>query len=83
MADVEIGTVIDFFSKVMVAGVTLSGTLKVGEKLHFKGHTTDFEMVVSSMQINNADVQTAKPADDIGIKVTDRVRHGDKVYRVD
>lgn len=83
MTEVEIGTVIDFFSKVMAAGVTLTGNLKVGDKVHFKGHTTDLEMVISSMQINNADVQMGKPGDDIGIKVSDRVRRGDKIYKVD
>lgn len=82
MPEVEIGHISDFFAKPVVAGITLTGTLKVGDKIHIKGHTTDLELVVSSMQIHNANVTEAKADDAIGIKVTDRVRAGDKVYKV-
>jgi selenocysteine-specific translation elongation factor len=82
MPEVEIGNVTDFFAHPVVAGITLSGPLKVGEKIHIKGHTTDLEVAVDSMQINNADVQTAKAGDAIGVKVSDRVRRGDIVYKV-
>jgi selenocysteine-specific translation elongation factor len=82
MPEVEIGHISDFFAKPVVAGITLNGTLKVGDKIHIKGHTTDVELVVSSMQINNASVPEAKAGDGVGIKVPDRVRPGDKVYKV-
>lgn len=82
MPEVEIGTISDFFAKPVVAGIQLSQTLKVGDKLHIKGHTTDMELIVSSMQIHNANVQEAKADDSVGIKVPDRVRRGDKVYKV-
>ena len=82
MPEVEIGHVSDFFARPVVAGITLTGTLKVGDKIHIKGHTTDLEMIVDSMQINNLNVTEAKAADAIGVKVTDRVRAGDKVYKV-
>jgi putative protease len=82
MPEVEVGTVIDFFAKVMAAGVSLSDRLSVGDRVHIKGHTTDLEMVVSSMQVNNVDVKEGKAGDDVGIKVPDRVRRGDKVYKV-
>lgn len=81
MPEVEIGKVSDFFSKPVVAGITLTGTLKIGDKIHIKGHTTDLELTVSSMQVNNVNVSEAKADDGIGIKVTDRVRPGDTVYR--
>jgi translation elongation factor EF-1alpha len=82
MPEVEIGHVSDFFARPVVAGITLSGTLKVGDKIHIKGHTTDLEFVVESMQIDNANVTEGKPGDAIGIKVTDRVRAGDHIYKV-
>jgi len=82
MAEVEIGQVSDFFARPVVAGITLSGSLKVGDKVHIKGHTTDIEFVVESMQVNNANVTEGKAGDAIGIKVTDRVRAGDHVYKV-
>jgi translation elongation factor EF-Tu-like GTPase len=82
MPEVEIGHVRDFFARPVVAGITLTGTLKVGDKIHIKGHTTDLEMTVDSMQIDNANVTEGKSGDAIGVKVTDRVRAGDKVYKV-
>ncbi len=82
MPEKEIGTVSDFFSRPVVAGVSLTDTLKVGDNLHIKGHTTDLQMTVSSMQIDNKVVNEAKAGDSVGIKVPDRVRRGDQVYRV-
>lgn len=82
MAEVEIGMIADFFSRPVVAAIVLTGELKVGDKIHIKGHTTDMEVAVNSMQINNQNVSEAKAGDAIGIKVTDKVRHGDKVYKI-
>jgi len=82
MSEEMIGTVEDFFAHPVVAGIELTGTLKVGDKIHIKGHTTDLEMTVGSMQIDNAAVTEAKAGDSIGVKVSDRVRDGDKVYKV-
>jgi selenocysteine-specific translation elongation factor len=82
MPEVEIGQVSDFFAKPVVAGITLTGTLKIGDKIHIKGHTTDLEFTVSSMQVNNANVTEAKAGDGVGIKLPDRVRPGDKVYKI-
>jgi selenocysteine-specific translation elongation factor len=82
MPEEEIGRVSDFFARPVVAGIELSGTLKVGDKIHIKGHTTDMELIVDSMQINNADVQEARAGDSVGVKVSERVRRGDTIYRV-
>jgi putative protease len=82
MAEEEIGKVMDFFARPVVAGIDLTGTLKVGDRIHIKGHTTDMEVAVTSMQIKNVDVNEAKAGDAIGIKVSDRVRRGDIVYKV-
>jgi putative protease len=80
--EVEIGKISDFFARPVVAGIDLTQTIKVGDKLHIKGHTTDLEMIVESMQIDNVNVQEGKAGDAIGVKVPDRVRRGDTVYRV-
>jgi putative protease len=82
MTETAVGKVSDFFARPVVAGVDMSGTLKVGDKIHITGHTTDIEMVIASMQINNVNVTEAKHGDSVGIKVPDRVRRGDTVYKV-
>jgi selenocysteine-specific translation elongation factor len=82
MPEEEVGKVSDFFARPVVAGIELTGKLKVGDKIHISGHTTDMEFVVDSMQINNVNVQEAKAGDSVGIKVTDRVRRGDTIYKV-
>jgi selenocysteine-specific translation elongation factor len=82
MPEELVGTISDFFARPVVAGITLSGKIKLGDKLHILGHTTDMELAVDSMQINNVNVTEAKAGDNIGIKVGDRVRRGDKVYKV-
>ena len=82
MPEEEIGKVSDFFARPVVAGIELTGTLKLGDKLRVKGHTTEVEFVVDSMQVNNVDVQEGKAGDSVGIKVPDRVRRGDTVYKV-
>ena len=82
MPETEIGEVSDFFARPVVAGIALTETLKVGDKIHIKGHTTDLELTIDSMQINNVNVTEAKAGDAVGIKVPDRVRRGDKIYKV-
>lgn len=82
MAEQEIGKVMDFFARPVVAGIDMTGTLRVGDSIHIKGHTTDIKMVVASMQIDNANVDEAKKGQSVGIKVTDRVRAGDIVYKI-
>jgi selenocysteine-specific translation elongation factor len=82
MPEEIIGKVSDFFAHPVVAGIELTASLKVGDKIHIKGHTTELELVIDSMQINNADVSQAKAGDSIGIKVSERVRRGDAVYKV-
>jgi selenocysteine-specific translation elongation factor len=80
--EVEVGKVSQFFAKPVVAGVDVTGTIKQGDTLHIKGHTSDQTIVVDSMQIDNVIVAEAKAGQKIGIKVKDRVRPGDTVYKV-
>lgn len=82
MPEEEVGKVSDFFARPVVAGIDMTGTLKKGDKIHIKGHTTDLEMVISSMQIDNQNVDEAKNGESVGVKVPDRVRAGDTVYKV-
>ena len=82
MPEEVIGEVMDFFARPVVAGIDMTGKLKVGDKIHIQGHTTDMELLVESMQVDNVNVTEAKPGDQVGIKVPDRVRRGDTVYKV-
>jgi len=82
MPEIEVGQVIGYFAKIGVAAVELTGTLKIGDTIRIRGHTTDFTQVVESMQIEHKSVSEAKAGDSVGIKVIDRVRKGDRVYRV-
>ena len=82
MPEIEVGKVSAFFARPVVAGVVLSGPLKVGDKLHIKGHTTDLTLTVESMQIDNRPVAEAASGATIGLKVPDRVRQEDTVYKV-
>lgn len=77
-----VGEVFTYFSKVGVAGVKLESTLKVGDKIRIKGHTTNFEQVVESMQIEHNSVEEAGKGESVGIKVIDRVRPHDKVFKI-
>ena len=79
----EIGKVTHYFNKIGVAAVVLSKPLKVGDKIRIKGKTTDFEQIVESMQIEGKDVKEAMPGDLVGIKVVDRVRKKDLVYKIE
>ena len=83
MSEKEIGYVSNYFSKISVAGLEIpDGTLSVGDTIRFKGHTTDFETKVDSIQIEHESVQDAMKGDSIGLKVPEKVRTQDKVYKV-
>jgi len=78
----EIGKVTHFFSKISVAVIELKATLSVGDRIRVQGPTTDFEQTVDSMQIEHENVKTAKAGQSIGLKVKERVREKDTVYKV-
>ena len=83
MPEEKIGHVMKFFAKPMVAAIEVTaGAIKVGDRLRFSGHTTDFEMDVASMQEEHHDIEEAGVGQLIGIKVPDRVREGDQVLKV-
>lgn len=83
MKEIEVGVVQDYFAKIGVAalGITAHG-IKVGDEIHLKGHTTDFSQSVESLQVEHAQVNEAGAGASVGTKVKDRVRIGDKVFKV-
>lgn len=78
----EIGKISHYFTKIGVAVIELTGPLSVGDKILFQGSTTDFEQTVSSMQIEHTNIAKAQAGQSIGLKVANRVREGDAVYKV-
>ena len=83
MKEGKIGIVSNYFSKISVAAVEITdGTVSVGDTIHFLGHTTDFETTVHSMQIEHKFVTEAKKGDAVGVKVPEKVRERDKVYKI-
>lgn len=78
----EVGKVEHYYGNLGVAVVELSKTLKVGDKIRIKGHTTDFEQKIDSMQIEHDKVETAKKGQSIGLKVKDHVRQHDKIFKL-
>lgn len=83
MPDKEIGTVIHYWSKIGVAGITLRDTLRVGDTVHIVGATTDLSTTVRSIQEEKKSLEEAGAGQSVGIKVPDRARAGDTVYKVE
>lgn len=77
----EVGRITHFFSKISVAVIELKAPLNVGDTIVVKGPTTDFEQVVDSMQIEHENVAKAEAGQSIGLKVVQRVRETDMVYK--
>jgi len=76
-----VGVVIQYFAKVEAAAVQITeGEIKIGDTLHFKGATTDFEQNIDSMQIDRDSIQSATTGQAVGIKVRERVWPNDKVF---
>ena len=78
----EIGKVTHFFGKISVAAIRVSDVMRVGDKISIEGAHTNFEQVVDSIQIEHQSIPEAKAGEEVGIKVNERVREGDTVYKV-
>ena len=79
----RIGVVTHYYSHLSVAILRLeSGTLRVGDTIHIRGHTTDFRQRVESLEVDHAPVTQVGPNDDFGIKVVEHAREHDVVYKV-
>ena len=83
MKENYIGSISNYFSNISVAAFEIeSGKLSVGDTIHIKGHTTDITETIASIQMEHDVIETAKKGDDIGIKVAQKVRGGDKVFLI-
>ena len=80
--EMQVGKVTHYFSKIGVAVIEITGgSIKVGDEIHVKGHTSDFKQKVSSMQIEQDKIEMAEPGQSIGLKVNEPVRANDAVYK--
>lgn len=78
-----VGTVTHYWNGIEVAGVHIEeGVLEVGDRIHILGRTTDFEQTVGSIEIEHHKVQSVGPGRDVGMRVADRVREHDLVFKV-
>ncbi|MEE8405578.1 MAG: translation elongation factor-like protein [Acidimicrobiia bacterium] len=82
MAEQLVGTVSHYWGDLGVAGIELSSELKVGDRIHIVGHTSDFTQTVDSIQVEHEVVESAKAGESIGVKVNERVRVHDQVLVV-
>jgi translation elongation factor EF-1alpha len=83
MPEEKVGKIVKFFTKPSVAAIEVTdGTLSVGDRVKIKGHTTDFEDTIASMQEDNNPIEKATPGQMIGVKVKERVREHDIVYKI-
>ena len=78
----EVGRVEHYFDRINVAVVALNGILRLGDRIRIRGKKTDFEQEVESMQIEHKQIDEAGPGEMIGLKVKEKVREGDVVYKL-
>ena len=80
--EMQVGKITHYFAKIGVAVIEVTdGSIKVGDEIHIKGHTSDFKQKVNSMQIEQEKIQVAEPGQSVGIKVDAPVRANDLVYK--
>ena len=77
-----VGTISHYFGKIRVAGILVSDELRVGDQILIIGHTTAFEQTVTSMELDHQPIEIAAAGQDVGIRVIDRARKGDEVYKL-
>lgn len=75
-----IGTVTHYFGHLSVAAISLTAPLAVGDRIHIRGHLTDVEETVGSMEIDHRKIELANPGDDVAINVTEHVREHDRIF---
>lgn len=83
MSEKEIGRVTNYFSKIGVAVIELTAPLKLGDEIEIKGGTRDFQQKVESMQVEHEPIEDAAAGQEIAIKLDQKARVNDKVYKVE
>lgn len=83
MSGTRVGKISHYFDHINVAVLTLTEAIHVGETLHFLGHSTDFRQEITSLEIEHKAVETARPGEDVAMKVTQRVHPNDAIFRVE
>lgn len=78
---VFLGKILDYYSHLSVITLTLEAPLAIGDTIRIKGHTTDLTQKVDSMQVLHQSVQSASAGEGIGLKIADKARAGDAVYK--
>jgi len=78
----KVGCVTHYYTKIGVGIVKLDNPVKLGDRVHFRGVTTDFEQVIDDMQFDHKVVEEGKRGQEVGIKVKEKVREGDCAYAV-
>jgi putative protease len=76
----KVGDVTHFYSNIGVAIVKLTSPLEVGASVNFQGNTTNFDQVVSEMQYDHKDIEAGEKGQEVGVKVSEKVREGDEVF---
>ncbi|KKP88747.1 MAG: hypothetical protein UR93_C0009G0035 [Berkelbacteria bacterium GW2011_GWA2_35_9] len=82
MKDNLIGQVIHYFGNISVAVIKLDDNLSIGDSIKIEGATTNIDQTVESIQVDKKDLENADKGEEVGIKVVDKVRSGDKVYKI-
>ena len=81
MEEKPIGEITHYYGHLAVAVIKFNRKFEVGEKVHFKGAHTDFVQIIDSMQYDHQSIKSAKKAQEVGVKVDEKVREGDKVFK--
>ncbi len=77
-----VGKIIHYYTNIGVGIIELADKLAVGDKIHIKGSSSDFEQLVDSIQVEHQNVESAKAGESVGLKVTEKVKEGDEVYKI-
>jgi len=83
MKESPVGRVIHYYNNIGVAAIEVTDSIRLGDTIHIKGHTTDFEQEVQSMEIEHKPITKAEKGQVVGLKVKDYVRQHDWVYRIE